>query len=325
MSPTTTNARNVPLPTTLPRRAPLVQFAPEPDALLPPPSSPLFMDASDSIATLERRPLDAAAAARVLEAEAAPRSATVKVAQTRPKADATEEVTLDDVLEISAAPEPPVAAPASVAPASVAPAPAFVAPSPAPLHAPPARPDATLPLAALAPSTPSFAPLALGPITGAEPVLAPLRPSPRPRRALAAAAVLAGAFASGLAAWLLLVPSGAGAPLKVEARSPSVANAAVADEPVERFAPARMSEPMPTAKTPVSVEDLPKRGADKDHGLLVFPKELRAHRVYVDGALAGHADEPVRARCGRRHVRVGTGGRAKVVDVPCGGELAIPR
>ncbi len=63
----------------------------------------------------------------------------------------------------------------------------------------------------------------------------------------------------------------------------------------------------------------------EDTGLLDTPPTLWNHRVFVDGSARGVGGDIIRVACGRHSVRLGSNGRAQLVDVPCGGTVAVDR
>lgn len=63
----------------------------------------------------------------------------------------------------------------------------------------------------------------------------------------------------------------------------------------------------------------------EDTGLLDTPSGLWNHRVFVDGSARGVGGDIIRLPCGRHSVRLGSNGRPQLVDVPCGGTVAIDR
>lgn len=56
---------------------------------------------------------------------------------------------------------------------------------------------------------------------------------------------------------------------------------------------------------------------------ITFPRSPISHRVWIDGALAGDDRNPMTITCGRHTIKVGSQGRARVVDLPCGGETKL--
>jgi hypothetical protein len=57
-------------------------------------------------------------------------------------------------------------------------------------------------------------------------------------------------------------------------------------------------------------------------GSLVFGPAVRGHRIFVDGAVTNETTA-LAVRCGQHTVRIGSQGAARIVDVPCGGQLTL--
>ena len=60
-------------------------------------------------------------------------------------------------------------------------------------------------------------------------------------------------------------------------------------------------------------------------GRLLTDASEKGHRIFVDGRFAGGGGAPLVVRCGRHDVRVGSAGRLRKIDVPCGGDLSVAR
>src|SRR5262249_16420520 len=60
-------------------------------------------------------------------------------------------------------------------------------------------------------------------------------------------------------------------------------------------------------------------------GLPVTPDAPPGHRVFVDGRAAGQTPQSILVKCGAARVRIGSAGRARVVDVPCGQEIDVSK
>jgi len=58
-------------------------------------------------------------------------------------------------------------------------------------------------------------------------------------------------------------------------------------------------------------------------GVLLLPRSAEQHRIYVDGKLASHGSAPIRVTCGRHTVQIGSAGKTRDLDVPCGGEIEV--
>lgn len=198
-------------------------------------------------------------------------------------------------------------------------------PPPAVYHAPPVVPQ-------IQTQTPSVAPVAL-------PSYAPPPVAPRKSRSLAfpIACVLVLAFGVGAGAALVTAdPHGVitkaraavaerarvlAAPRAPEAAPPPPPPAAPAKK-VET--PAPVAEPAPSSAAGVPVDALPKPTIEPDMTLVTFPDRARGHRIYVDKVVLKDASRTVKIKCGKRTIKIGSAGRARSMDLPCGGELSIP-
>jgi|GEM_PF-6857044 len=81
----------------------------------------------------------------------------------------------------------------------------------------------------------------------------------------------------------------------------------------------------PPLVSPVRARDAQAPTTASEVGEILTPREEAGHRLFVDGRFAGAAGAPVVVRCGTRAVRVGSAGRLRVVDVPCGGSVLVAR
>lgn len=99
-------------------------------------------------------------------------------------------------------------------------------------------------------------------------------------------------------------PAKVDAPAKAEAAKPEPAKAAPAKGEV------------PT----LSVESLPSAPATK--GTVVFGPSASGHRAWIDGAIV-NPDARQTIACGLHAIRVGSAGKARTVNVPCGGEVVV--
>lgn len=210
---------------------------------------------------------------------------------------------------------PRVGIPAAPAPRALEPGlppPAPAAPAPVPL-----------PFAASAPLVVET-PLAGGDVT-ARPTRAPWRPG------VLAVAAVAAAISGGLFGAILA--------LREPGASPGSARTAVAVEPDP---PVAVRPPEPPASAPVvelpaaaplvrpppppARTDAPSAApVPPGKGRLLTEAREEGHRVFVDGRFAGAGGAPILVRCGRRQVRVGSAGRLRTVEVPCGGEVLVHR
>ncbi|HEY2512479.1 MAG TPA: PilZ domain-containing protein [Polyangiaceae bacterium] len=99
----------------------------------------------------------------------------------------------------------------------------------------------------------------------------------------------------------------------------SVASPAKAPEP----APAKAPEPAPAkAPEPAPVPTAIAAPASSQGTLRV---KVAGHRVFVDGRLVGDGPGTFQVKCGAHHVRIGTAGRNRLVEVPCGGESVVAK
>lgn len=83
--------------------------------------------------------------------------------------------------------------------------------------------------------------------------------------------------------------------------------------------------PAPTSSVvtmPASALPAPAIPAGK--GRVTLPAYARGHRVFVDGVALPTTEGDVLLRCGRRSLRIGSGGKGREIDVPCGGQLVVP-
>lgn len=62
---------------------------------------------------------------------------------------------------------------------------------------------------------------------------------------------------------------------------------------------------------------------DEKMGSLRTDKTGEGHRIYVDGKVVGEGPGPIAVPCGTHSIKVGSSGKDKKVDVPCGGEIQV--
>ena len=84
---------------------------------------------------------------------------------------------------------------------------------------------------------------------------------------------------------------------------------------VARRAPAPAPAPSPA----------PASAPPSKTGLLKMPASTSANRVWIDGKLVGNGGNDREVACGRHTVKIGSRGREQIVDVPCGGDVALTR
>ncbi|MBX3192645.1 MAG: protein kinase [Labilithrix sp.] len=155
------------------------------------------------------------------------------------------------------------------------------------------------------------------------PVYAPARPRRRSTLifACAAAAVLAGGVIGGLLGLRDRAPSLAlrsTTDLAAPSSSPSLA-------PAPAPAPAPSLAPAPAPSLAPAPAPAPSLAPAPSTGRLLTPPSASGHRIFVDGRVVGSGGAPLTVRCGKRDVRVGSAGRLRKVDVPCGGDLEVTR
>ena len=66
----------------------------------------------------------------------------------------------------------------------------------------------------------------------------------------------------------------------------------------------------------------PDAAAGKMGDILTKPS-AGGHRIYVDDRVVGNSPDPVRVRCGKHTVRIGSAGTPRDVDIPCGGSIVV--
>jgi hypothetical protein len=47
------------------------------------------------------------------------------------------------------------------------------------------------------------------------------------------------------------------------------------------------------------------------------------HRIFVDNVTVGETPQSVLVKCGSHTVRIGSAGKERSVDLPCGGEISV--
>jgi hypothetical protein len=93
------------------------------------------------------------------------------------------------------------------------------------------------------------------------------------------------------------------------------ASAPVASEPADTFA---------AQKEPKAMHEQDAEDSDAETGTVLLPARASGHRIFVDGRRSKtDGSEPLRLRCGRHEVQVGSSGTAEPIDVPCGGEVQL--
>jgi hypothetical protein len=91
-------------------------------------------------------------------------------------------------------------------------------------------------------------------------------------------------------------------------------------------APAVVSSARVTAaviETSIPVEALPPPSVPKSISIVTFPRSPISHRVWIDGVLVGSDAKPIEVGCGRRAIKIGSQGKTRVVDLPCGRNVTL--
>jgi hypothetical protein len=60
------------------------------------------------------------------------------------------------------------------------------------------------------------------------------------------------------------------------------------------------------------------------HTLVMLPRSSSGHRIFVDGRVVGSGPEPVTVKCGRHSIKIGSAGKPRIKDLPCGSEITLP-
>jgi hypothetical protein len=137
----------------------------------------------------------------------------------------------------------------------------------------------------------------------------------------------------------VLIGGGLGLRERIKATESARTTSAAAAAKASASAPASPASPTPTttlAPAPVKAAPVasvarlaapaaPVAPPRETTGRLLTDALEKGHRIFVDGRFAGEGGAPLVVRCGRHDVRVGSAGRLRSVDVPCGGDLSVAR
>ena len=55
-----------------------------------------------------------------------------------------------------------------------------------------------------------------------------------------------------------------------------------------------------------------------NEGVVILPGYARDHRIYVDGKVVGEGVAPLVIACGQHSIQIGSQGKPRDVNVPCG-------
>jgi len=106
--------------------------------------------------------------------------------------------------------------------------------------------------------------------------------------------------------------------------APPVAAAPVAAAPRAPVLPVVPAAGPEAAGIPsTSVDALPRSRIATGTTLVTFPPHARGHRVYVDGVVVHPGAAPSSLRCGARKIKIGSTGKVRAMDLPCGGEITL--
>jgi hypothetical protein len=180
--------------------------------------------------------------------------------------------------------------------------------------------------------TPSVAPVAMSTslglaARGAADRTIQLRRLPRSSvGTMSVAVLLAAAFAGIAVAIVIFVPNvfaRSGAPAlvgRLKGTTHKTPPSMAAPPPVVTALPVA---PPPVAPPTVSVDTLPKADVGPDMTLVTLPASAKGHRVFVDGRVVTNGKDPLEIKCGKHKIQIGSSGKPRVTELPCGGELTI--
>ena len=97
----------------------------------------------------------------------------------------------------------------------------------------------------------------------------------------------------------------------------------VAQEAPRLVRPGDDDVPPPTEKSSPPPELELSSDVPPTSTVLELPSAADGHRVYVDGALIGEPPSPFLVGCGHHLVQIGSRGRAREVELPCGERVAL--
>lgn len=81
--------------------------------------------------------------------------------------------------------------------------------------------------------------------------------------------------------------------------------------------------PTTIAVPPILIDDEPDVTIGDDQTYAIFPESAKGHRVFIDGRAIGDADVPALVDCGKHKLQIGSTGKERQVDLPCGGGYRI--
>jgi serine/threonine-protein kinase len=151
-----------------------------------------------------------------------------------------------------------------------------------------------------------------------------------PRRRRAGVFIAAGVvgLAASVALAIALGARDRGRSMQLAVKPPADAGAVVVAS-ASKAPPVAPVASLPLTSAPVPVPAVVDAGSTAPApastlGDIVTPERAHTHRVFVDGKYAApHSGETVHVKCGKHVVRIGSGGPAQTVDVPCGGTINV--
>jgi len=120
-------------------------------------------------------------------------------------------------------------------------------------------------------------------------------------------------------------PSAPAAEPSAPAAEPSAPAAEPSAPAAEALAQAAAPEPAraPQPGSTVVVAPATAPVLEPDRTLVRLPRSSKGHRIFVDGRVVGSGPAPVKIKCGKRKIKIGSGGKPRVAELPCGGELTL--
>jgi hypothetical protein len=106
------------------------------------------------------------------------------------------------------------------------------------------------------------------------------------------------------------------APVSAAASSPTPA-------PVPAAAPSMTASSTPAVAAGLAPAARP--AIPPDMGLVITASAPPGHRIYVDERVVGQTPRSVLVTCGMAFVKIGSAGRTRALEVPCGQEISLAR
>src|SRR5690606_3108658 len=93
--------------------------------------------------------------------------------------------------------------------------------------------------------------------------------------------------------------------------------------PAEAAVAAAAADPVPTATPTAPVGVLPESDVEPHLALVTLPRSSRGHRIFVDGRMVASGPAPMQLKCGTRRIKIGSAGKPRIAELPCGGEITL--